>query len=589
MSTPPLTQLGRYQLTRVLGRGAMGLVYEGLDPRLNRAVAVKTILKGHLMDAELAADYSARFVREAQAAARLTHPHIVTVFDFGEQDDVAYLVMELVQGRELAAHFDGHDFFDLPHALRIMGELLDALGYAHQHGIVHRDVKPANVMIDRLGRVKLTDFGVARLADAGGADRTQPGTMVGTPSYMSPEQIQGLAVGSRADLFAAGVILYQFLTRQKPFTGGGLWTIQKKIVQEAPLPPSFANRALPPVFDAIVQRALAKNPADRYATAADFAADLKRALADTTARTAHPDATVVAAPAPAPAPAPQPPAAPSDPDATLVHPAPGAPPASSAPTAPAARAQTALQPSADARPQPVLPPAQPAPQPAALSAQPATSDPSPSPPSRPAAAPAPASSAAAAGPADRWQQPRRTATPWLAGGLAGLALVAGVLLWRPGSSPGTADPPRPAGASTSNGPATSPAPAVAPAPATTTSGEATAAPTGQPAVTGKPAAGTAAPAAAPTPPGNTANTSANPSASPPTNPTAQPPAASKPGTSRPTTTKAATAKPDNPAASPRPATGGGRSARCADLLQRVQLGEPLSTDQQATFDQECRR
>ena len=187
MTTELLTQLGRYQLKRVIGRGAMGLVYEGLDPRLDRKVAVKTILKSHLLDETLASEYSARFVREAQAAGRLNHPNIVTVFDFGEQDDVAYLVMEFVHGRELAAHFEDNDFFDLAQAVRIVCELLDALGYAHEHGIVHRDVKPANVMIDRMGRVKLADFGVARLSD-GGAERTQPGTMVGTLSYMSPEQ-----------------------------------------------------------------------------------------------------------------------------------------------------------------------------------------------------------------------------------------------------------------------------------------------------------------------------------------------------------------------------------------------------------------
>ena len=214
-----LARLGRYELVRVLGRGAMGVVYEGRDPRLDRPVAVKTILKRHLLDDDVAADYSARFVREAQAVARLAHPHIVTVFDFGE-DDVACIVMEFIRGRELATHFEAGEFFDLPAAVRILCELLDALGYAHEHGIVHRDVKPANVMLDAAGRVKLTDFGVARMADAG-ADRTLPGTMVGTPSYLSPEQIQGLAVGSRTDLFAVGVILYQFLTHRKPFAGAG--------------------------------------------------------------------------------------------------------------------------------------------------------------------------------------------------------------------------------------------------------------------------------------------------------------------------------------------------------------------------------
>jgi len=297
----PLTQLGRYQIVKVLGRGAMGVVYEGLDPRLARPVAIKTILKSHLLDQTLAQEYSSRFVREAQAAARLNHPNIVTVFDFGEQDDIAYLVMEFIRGRELTSAFEAGERFALPDALRIMGELLDALGYAHAQGVVHRDVKPANVMIDATGRVKLTDFGVARLTEAG-QDRTTPGTMVGTPSYMSPEQIQGLAVGSRTDLFAAGIILYQFLTGQRPFAGGGPFAIQKQIVQDDPVPPSERNPGLPVSFDRVVRRALAKAPENRYETAASFAAELHAAMAPASAsmaaaRTAPvPPAVVVSGP-----------------------------------------------------------------------------------------------------------------------------------------------------------------------------------------------------------------------------------------------------------------------------------------------------
>jgi len=273
-----LTHFGRYQIVRVLGRGAMGVVYEGLDPRLNRPVAIKTILKGHLMDETLAEEYTARFQREAQAVGRLAHPNIVTLHDFGEEGEVAYIVMEFIRGRELASHFEAGDYFDLPTAVRIMGELLDALAYAHAHGIVHRDIKPANVMIDEEGHVKLTDFGVARVSD-GNTDRTQPGTMVGTPSYMSPEQILGLAVGSRTDLFAAGVVLYQFLAHDKPFKGSGPWEVQRKIVNDAATPPSKLNPASPRVFDAVVAKALAKQPEQRHADAASFAAELRAALA----------------------------------------------------------------------------------------------------------------------------------------------------------------------------------------------------------------------------------------------------------------------------------------------------------------------
>lgn len=273
-----LRQLGRYQLQRVLGRGAMGVVYEGVDPKLNRQVAVKLILKSNINDPALEAEYSARFIREAQAVARLNHPNIVTVFDFGDENDVAFLVMELIQGKELKDYFDEKKAFGLDDCVRMIGELLDALDYAHKNGIVHRDIKPANVMLDGQMRVKLTDFGVARLSDAG-ADRTQAGTMVGTPSYMSPEQIEGLPVGPRSDIFAVGIILYQFLTGEKPFHAQGLWAIQKKIMQEDPVLPSVLNPSLNPAFDAVILRALAKKAEDRYPTAGAFKDELKLALA----------------------------------------------------------------------------------------------------------------------------------------------------------------------------------------------------------------------------------------------------------------------------------------------------------------------
>jgi len=323
MNTVPQTLLGRYKLLKVLGRGAMGVVYEATDTRLSRTVAIKTVLRNFIDDESTAADYSARFEREAQAAARLNHPHIVAVFDFGEQDGVSFIVMEFVRGRELGQAFAAGEGFDLQEVVRIMGELLDALAYAHEHGIVHRDVKPANVMIDNAGRVKLTDFGVARVADTN-QDRTLPGTMVGTPSYMAPEQILGLAVGSRADIFGAGVVLYQFLTGTRPFVGGGPFGIQRKIVHDEPMPPSQVNPAVPVAFDAVVSRALAKRPEDRYESAAAFAADLRRVLV--LALATGPGAAVDI-----------------DPDSTVVVPVPTLPPTSSAtrpPVAPQANATT---------------------------------------------------------------------------------------------------------------------------------------------------------------------------------------------------------------------------------------------------------
>jgi serine/threonine protein kinase len=274
-----LKTLGRYNIERTLGKGAMGVVYEGLDPKLNRRVAIKTILKSHL-DPDTAKDYSMRFSREAQAVARLNHPHIVQVYDFAEEGDIAYLVMEFIRGKELKNFFDANERFDIREAVRIMCELLDALDFAHHAGIIHRDIKPANVMLDSQARTKLTDFGVARVQDVDRthAERTQAGTMVGTPAYMSPEQITGANIDRRTDVFSAGIILYQFLTGEKPFTGGGAWTIAKKIIQEDPPLPSSLNNAVTPLFDAVVNKALSKSPETRYQSAKDFAVALRRAL-----------------------------------------------------------------------------------------------------------------------------------------------------------------------------------------------------------------------------------------------------------------------------------------------------------------------
>src|SRR5438067_1223477 len=276
---PELKTLGRYNIERTIGKGAMGVVYEGVDPRLGRRVAIKTILKSHL-DEDTAKDYSMRFVREAQAVARLNHPNIVQVYDFGEEGDIAYLVMEFIKGKELKTFFDANERFDLKEAVRIMCELCDALDFAHNAGIIHRDIKPANVMLDAQARTKLTDFGVARVQDSDktSVERTQAGTMVGTPAYMSPEQITGGQLDKRTDVFSAGIILYQFLAGEKPFTGSGAWTIAKKIIQEEPPLPSSLNNAVTPLFDAVVNRALAKNPDQRFQSARDLSVALKRAL-----------------------------------------------------------------------------------------------------------------------------------------------------------------------------------------------------------------------------------------------------------------------------------------------------------------------
>ena len=278
MAEQQLESLGRYKLQRVLGKGAMGVVYEGLDPRLNRKVAIKTILVGNL-DEATARDYSKRFAREAQAVARLNHPNIVQVYDFGEEGEIAYIVMEYVRGKELKSSFDASERFEIGTAIRLMTELLGAMDFAHNAGVIHRDIKPANVMVDIEGHAKLADFGVARISDPESqTGATQAGTMVGTPAYMSPEQIQGQKIDRRTDIFSAGVILYQFLTGQKPFQGGGAWTMAKKIVHDDPPAPSSLFATVSPGYDRVVARALAKHPDKRYQSAQEFADALQRVL-----------------------------------------------------------------------------------------------------------------------------------------------------------------------------------------------------------------------------------------------------------------------------------------------------------------------
>jgi serine/threonine protein kinase len=269
-----IKSLGRYQIKGVLGKGAMGLVYDGLDPTLDRRVAIKTILTRGL-DESTAKHYSMRFQREVRAVARLNHGNIVQVYDYGQEGELAYIVMEYIKGRELKDAFDGKETFDFKTIFRLMGELLDALDFAHEAGVIHRDVKPANVMMDAGGHVKLADFGVARVAESDGeaTEKTRAGAQIGTPSYMSPEQIQGQGIDRRTDVFSAGIVFYQFLTGQKPFEGNG-WALQKKIVTDDPVWPSQLVQ-VPEIIDRVMAKALAKEADERYATARQFAEDLK--------------------------------------------------------------------------------------------------------------------------------------------------------------------------------------------------------------------------------------------------------------------------------------------------------------------------
>lgn len=325
-SPPEIQTLGKYQIVGELGRGAMGVVYEGLDPILERRVALKTIRKDllHAGDTSETQSMLQRFRREAQAAARLHHPNVVVVYDYAEEGDTVFIAMELVRGKELKDFFKQKHPFDLKAALEIMLQLLDGLGYSHQHNIVHRDIKPANIiLLDDSGQLKITDFGVARIDSS---ELTQAGEIMGTPTHMAPEQLMGQPVDGRADLFSAGVIFYQLLTGERPFGGGSIMAVMHNVLSSEPPPPTRLNPALPPQCDAIVRKALAKKAEDRYQNAAAFAQELKALLQQAGSATA-----VVAA---APQRAAVPPAATPAPPAQAAEPAPPPVPRELLPEAP---------------------------------------------------------------------------------------------------------------------------------------------------------------------------------------------------------------------------------------------------------------
>ncbi|MBL0085726.1 MAG: protein kinase [Ideonella sp.] len=275
MNSP--SQLGKYRIVREIGRGSMGVVYEGFDPSIQRRVAIKVVREADLDPIERG-ELHARLEREAQAAGRLNHPNIVAVYDFGEDTAssstrVAFIAMELVDGTELKSLFDAGRSFSMPEIVRVMTAILVALQHAHERGVVHRDVKPGNVILLADGGVKLTDFGVARLENS---EMTRAGTIIGSPQYMAPEQLLGLPVDGRADLFSCGVILYQFLTGTKPFNGS-VATVMQQVLNVDPVPPSRLNTTLFPVWDSVLGKAMAKTPEARYQRADDMAAAIRQA------------------------------------------------------------------------------------------------------------------------------------------------------------------------------------------------------------------------------------------------------------------------------------------------------------------------
>jgi len=266
-------RFGRYLIVGELGRGAMGTVHLAKDPLIERDVAIKTLLP-NLPD-EVMGDVRERFLREARSAGRLNHPNIVTIFDVGEQDGTAYIAMEVLEGRSLQQMLREPERLPLATLVDVAAQVADALDHAQRFGIVHRDVKPANIMVSAAGRAKLTDFGVAHVPSS---SMTQTGAALGSPKYMSPEQVTGQAVDPRSDIFSLGVVLYQMLTRRTPFEQPGdtnVWALMHRIAAERHRPVTELDAELPAVFDRILDRALAKSPADRYQRAGDMANDLR--------------------------------------------------------------------------------------------------------------------------------------------------------------------------------------------------------------------------------------------------------------------------------------------------------------------------
>ncbi|TFW20084.1 serine/threonine-protein kinase [Duganella callida] len=265
-------QIGKYRLDGMLGQGAMGVVYRATDPLIGRTVALKTVRRD-LGDDAPAREIVERFRKEAQAAGRLMHPNIVTVYEYGEEEHLAYIAMEYIDGTPLSALLREQPA-SLAQVLEWYGDLLTALAYSHAHGVVHRDIKPANLLVTREGRIKISDFGIARIESS---TLTQTGAMLGTPSYMSPEQFRGEAVDGRSDLFSAGVVLYQLLTGQRPFTGSAA-TVMQQVLNHTPPAPTQLNPTLPAGLDTVLRHALAKDREARYAGAREFLQALTAAL-----------------------------------------------------------------------------------------------------------------------------------------------------------------------------------------------------------------------------------------------------------------------------------------------------------------------
>jgi serine/threonine-protein kinase len=266
--------LGRYEISRELGRGAMGTVYLGKDPKINREVAIKTLRYEEIDEAQIA-EVKKRFFREAEAAGKLSHPNIVTIYDVGEDYDLAYMAMELLDGADLAQYCQKENILPIHDVMKIISSVANALDYAHSNGVVHRDIKPANIMILKNGEVKVTDFGIARVMTS---SKTQTGVVLGTPSYMSPEQIAGQKVDGRSDLFSLGVVFYELLTGERPFQGDSIATLMFNITASSPAPIKDLAPNIPQPCINIIEKLLIKDRELRYQQGKELVRELAECM-----------------------------------------------------------------------------------------------------------------------------------------------------------------------------------------------------------------------------------------------------------------------------------------------------------------------
>jgi len=265
-----MEKIGRYEIMEETGRGGMGIVYKAHDPMIGRSVCIKLISLPNHIKGKKREDVLRRFRREAQAAGRLSHPNILTIYDVGEDNGLPFIAMELLSGKTLEKHLEEKGRLSIEEAKGILAQACNGLEFAHSHGVVHRDIKPSNIFLMDSGQVKVMDFGIAILPDSEATDTSH---ILGSPSYIAPEYVRGDTVDHRADIFSLGVVLYQILTGEKPFRGENMAAILQKIVAEDPVPPSQLRPSLPGGCDIVSLKALQKDPAKRYQRATEMARD----------------------------------------------------------------------------------------------------------------------------------------------------------------------------------------------------------------------------------------------------------------------------------------------------------------------------